>query len=104
VAQPRRATPPLRISRQRKFTSPRRTAGTPGQNDTSLESIFKQRRFDATAPLDGLAPRSGPAASHRGTRRTMTYHYAAEAPAPEMGPCPSRPSAALAPLFACTLR
>jgi hypothetical protein len=95
MAQPRRTTAP------RTVTPQRRIARTPVPTDTSLEAIFKQRRFDATAPLDSLAPRSGPAASDPGRRPAMTYNYAPAPPAFDGAPCPTRSPASLGALFAC---
>lgn len=102
VAQPRRTTTAPRMAPRRAATSQRRIARTPAQTDTSLEGIFKQRRFDAAAPLDKLAPRSGPSAAAPPPRRPMTYNYAPPRPDFDGAPCATRSRTSLGALFACT--
>jgi hypothetical protein len=95
LAQPRRAAPP-RQSVQRRSVTPRRTVRAPQQPDTSLSTIFTQPRFDADAPLRGLAPQSG--------QRSMIYYYATVPTPPEAddASCPTRSRDSLGALFACT--
>lgn len=95
LAQPPRTAPP-RQTVQRRITAPRRVVRASPQPDTSLSTIFTQPRFDADAPLRGLAPQTG--------QRPPAYYYAT-VPTPPLevdAPCPTRSRDSLSALFACT--